>query len=133
VRRKHREAEQADVNLTPLLDLVFIMLIFFIVTASFVREEGIELLRPEPSQQPPSDQDVQNVVLDISAEGQITLNGQRTIDLRSIQPNVERLKAENPDAAVIVRPANDTPTGRLVSVVDMVRQAGVQDVSVVRQ
>ena len=132
MRRKHREAEQADVNLTPLLDIVFIMLIFFIVTASFVREEGIELLRPEPSQQPPSN-DVQNVVLDISPQGRITLNGEREIDLRSIQPNVERLRAENPKASVIVRPSAETQTGRLVSVVDMVRQAGVQNVSVVRQ
>ena len=87
------EEEEATIDMTPMLDVVFIMLIFFIVTASFVKESGIDVNRPEASTAVKKDR--ANILVAISANNEIWIN-KRRVDVRAVQANIERLRAENP-------------------------------------
>ena len=126
-RRRHRKQEGAEVDLTPMLDMTFIMLIFFIVTASFVQETGIEVQRPSASTAEP--QEGTNIMIAISEIGEIWMNNQR-IDLRAVRANVERARAENPESGVIVVADEKSDNGVLVEVVDQARLAGAPSVSI---
>ena len=128
MKRTHRirRAEDEGVNLTPMLDVVFIMLIFFIVTASFVKEYGIEINRPDTSERTVQKSAV--ILVTISATDQVWI-GDRSVDLRSIRANVERMLAENPDAPVVIRPDASCTNGTFVTVLDQARQAGASNVS----
>ncbi|MDQ2069469.1 ExbD/TolR family protein [Natronospira bacteriovora] len=129
MRRKHRRQEEsAEVNVTPLLDIVFIMLIFFIVTASFAREFGIDVDRPsdEPAE---VQQEVDVIFVEITATGQIQVDG-RTVDIRAVQANVQNLLSANPDAPVVVSSHADAESGLLVRVIDQARRAGAENVSI---
>jgi biopolymer transport protein ExbD len=114
------------VNLTPMLDVVFIMLIFFIVTASFVKESGIEISRPGASTAVRKEKG--NILIAISANDQIWMN-RRQVDPRALRANIERMHAENPQGAVIIQADKDAKTGLLVKVMDAARSAGVKSVS----
>ncbi|MDX1454288.1 MAG: biopolymer transporter ExbD [Gammaproteobacteria bacterium] len=129
MRRKHkRDQEEADINMTPMLDIVFIMLIFFIVTTSFVKEIGIDVNRPTDS--PPETKEESEVVLiEISETGEISIAG-RTVDVRAVQANVERARAEKPDATVVVSAAKEADAGVMVRVIDQARLAGAKNVSI---
>ena len=85
--RHHKASEESKVDLTPMLDVVFIMLIFFVVTASFVKETGYAMSRPEPNQKPPEDAP-RNIVFKISANNEVFLD-ERRIDARSVRANVD--------------------------------------------
>lgn len=101
--KKKREEEEMQIDLTPMLDVVFIMLIFFIVTASFVSESGFLVNRPPPAPDQPEPENLKrNAVLIVSETDDIWLDGQR-IDIRSVRARVEQIMAENPEASVIVR------------------------------
>ena len=107
MRRKHRRQEEsAEVNVTPLLDIVFIMLIFFIVTASFAREFGIDVDRPsdEPAE---VQQEVDVIFIEITEAGQIQVDN-RTVDIRAVEANVQNLLSANPDAPVVVSSHRDS-------------------------
>ena len=125
VNRKDRE--ETDINITPMLDVVFIMLIFFIVTTSFVKEYGIDVSRPSNNAAIKSEKG--NIVIQIKQGGLISVN-KKTVDIGGVRPNVERLRAENPDAAVVVAAEVGSPTGIMVQVIDQARQAGAQGVSI---
>jgi biopolymer transport protein ExbD len=121
------ESDEPEVNMTPMLDIVFIMLIFFIVTTSFVREIGIDVNRPTDTP-PETKQESEVVLIEITATGQVTMGG-RTIDVRAVQANVERARAEKPDATVVVAASGDSNAGILVQVIDQARLAGATNVS----
>jgi len=123
--------EETNVDITPMLDVVFIMLIFFIVTATFVKESGIDVNRPPPSDQPP-DEDKPNILVTIDGNDQIFVN-RRAVDMRSVRPNIERLHAEAPEAAVVIQTHVDSTTDRLIGVMDASRQAGVYNVALTEQ
>jgi len=126
---KHSD-DEAEVDMTPMLDIVFIMLIFFIVTTSFVKESGIELSRPSNAPDQPEDsKSTIPILFVIDANDVITLDG-REIDFRAVGANVERKKAKNPKSAVIVNAHPDSTTDTLVKVVDAARKAGVTQVNV---
>jgi biopolymer transport protein ExbD len=125
---KRRAEEQSDIDLTPMLDVVFIMLIFFIVTASFVKESGIDVNRPPTTDQPPPDSENKNIVFKVTKTGDILLEGRR-IDVRSVRANVERIHAENPSAKVIINADPKAKTHLFVEISDQAREAGVYDVS----
>lgn len=110
-----------------MLDVVFIMLIFFIVTASFVKESGIEVSRPLAQTAVKAIRG--NILIGISAENQIWVQN-RIIDIRAVRANIERLHAENPQGAVIIQADEGSRTGILVAVMDQVRLAGVENVSI---
>ncbi len=127
MRRKHVQVEEdSEVNLTPMLDVVFIMLIFFIVTASFVKESGIEVNRQYASQA--EEKKSANIFIAIAENGQVWID-KRMVDVRAVRANIERLHAENPGGAVVVQADRASKNGILVQVLDAAKAAGVENVS----
>ncbi len=122
-----QDEEENEINLTPMLDVVFIMLIFFIVTASFIRESGLDVNRPDApmSQSEPQDS---NILVAITANDEILIEN-RTIDPRAVRANIERLHAENPDGSVVIQANKRSTNKMLVTVMDAARQAGVYNIS----
>ena len=125
-KRRLGEVEESEVNLTPMLDVVFIMLIFFIVTASFVKEAGIEITRPPAATA--ERQERGNILVAITANDQIWID-RRPVDPRFIRANIERLHAENPQGSVMIQADKDSKNGLLVQVMDAARLAGVKNVA----
>ena len=120
--------EDSEIDLTPMLDVVFIMLIFFIVTATFVKEIGLDVNSPDKNQNV-KDADKQSIVVQITSRDRIRIRG-RDIDVRAVRANIERLHAENPDAPVVVQPHPESKTNTMIQVMDSARQAGVYNVSI---
>ena len=129
-RRRAREAEESEVNLTPMLDVVFIMLIFFIVTASFVKEAGIDVNRPDAATAEKKTKG--NILVAITENGQIWID-KRQVDPRALRANIERLHAENPQGSVVIQADKNSKNGLLVQVMDSARLAGVFNVSIAAQ
>jgi biopolymer transport protein ExbD len=126
--KRRKEEEESNIDMTPMLDVVFIMLIFFIVTASFVNESGLDVNRPPTSDEPPPDSENTNIVFRVSESNELTLEGRR-IDVRAVRANVERMHAEKPEAKVIVSAHPKSKTELFVLISDQAREAGVYDVS----
>ena len=122
--------EKEEIDMTPMLDVVFILLIFFIVTASFVKEAGIDVNRPEAATAVKKER--ANILVAISDKGDIWIN-KRKVDIRSVQANIERLKAENPQGTVVIQADKKSTTETLIKVMDSARAAGVFDVSIAAQ
>jgi len=118
------EAE-GEIDITPMLDVVFIMLIFFIVTASFVKESGIEVNRPDASTAQAKPR--ANILIAINENDEIWIN-KRRVDESQVRANIERLHAENPQGTVVIQADEEAKTRKLVAVMDAARQAGVYDV-----
>ncbi len=118
--------KENEINLTPMLDVVFIMLIFFIVTASFIKEAGIDVNKPESLTERPVD-DV-GILVAIDENSDIWIGG-RIIDPRAVRANIERLHAENPKGSVVIQADKRSFNNTLVQVMDASRQAGVYDIS----
>lgn len=128
MRRHHAGSDdEAGIDLTPMLDIVFIMLIFFIVTSSFVREAGIEV--QSPSAASATDQPRGTILIAVSANGEVWIDRQR-VDIRAVRAAVERLRVDQPDSSVVVQADRDSRSGLVIQVMDQVRLAGVQDVAV---
>mgnify|MGYP000031645864 CR=1 FL=1 len=123
-RRSSRSSvdQSADIDMTPMLDIVFIMLIFFIVTSSFVKESGIDVNRP--SAQTSETKDKANIVVGIKPNGDVWID-KRLVDFRAVRANVARLLAENPLGSVVIVADKETKTNALVQVIDQVRLAGI--------
>jgi len=129
MRKRHHAAEEAEINMTPMLDIVFIMLIFFIVTTSFVKEFGIDMSRP--SNEPPKTEKLSEVVfVKIDDSGQIFVKNRLT-DIRAVRANIESGLAVMPDASVVIAASRNSDAGLLVRVVDQARVAGAAKVSLV--
>ncbi|MBO6556254.1 MAG: biopolymer transporter ExbD [Pseudomonadales bacterium] len=123
-----QQREEGEIDLTPMLDVVFIMLIFFIVTATFVKEIGLDVNSPDKNQNV-KDADKQSIVVQITSRDRIQIRG-RDVDVRAVRANIERLHAENPEAPVVVQPHPDSSTDTMIQVMDSARQAGVYNVSI---
>ncbi len=121
------EEEGAKINLTPMLDVVFMMLIFFVVTAAFVKEVGLEVNQPEDNKAA-AEQGDHKIVVRITSRDRI-LMARRDVDWRSVRANIERLHAEYPEAPVIIQPHPDSRTETMVHVMDSARKVGVSNVS----
>ncbi|MDJ0806015.1 MAG: biopolymer transporter ExbD [Gammaproteobacteria bacterium] len=121
------DSADSDINLTPMLDVVFIMLIFFVVTTSFVKESGVEVNRPsaETAQQ----QEKANILIAIRPNGEIWIEG-RAVDVRAVRANIERLRAEFPEGQVVIQGDQAAQIGLLVRVMDQVRLAGITNVAI---
>jgi len=122
------QEEENEINLTPMLDVVFIMLIFFIVTASFIKEAGIDINRPD-APVTESQPEKANILVVISANNEILID-RRVIDPRAVRANIERLHAENPEGSVVIQPSKRSTNKALVTVMDASRQAGVYSISI---
>lgn len=124
------DEEEANIDMTPMLDVVFIMLIFFIVTASFVKEAGIDVNRPDAATA--NKKDRASILVAISDKGEIWIN-KRRVDVRAVQANIERLHAENPQGTVVIQADKKATTDVLIKVMDASRAAGILDVSIATQ
>ncbi|MAA73828.1 MAG: biopolymer transporter ExbD [Salinisphaeraceae bacterium] len=121
------ESEESEINMTPMLDIVFIMLIFFIVTTSFVKESGITV--DQPTAATTEQRESNNILIGLNPAGEVWID-RRAVDVRAVRATVERLKAETPDAAVIIQADEQAPSGLLVRVMDQVRLAGIDDMAI---
>ena len=126
-RRRDRRDSAPEINLTPMIDMVFILLIFFLVASSFVKEAGIEVNRPVA--QTAQTRGRGTIRIALSETGEIWME-RRSIDIRAVRANVERMLAESPEASVVVLADETAHTGLLVQVMDQVRLAGVNDIAV---
>ncbi len=131
VHRKLARPAKADgalaIDLTPMLDVVMIMLIFFIVAGSFVRESTVEVER-KPTSSDQSSEQSENIIVQVSATDDVWIKGRR-IDARAIRANISRLRAENPKASVIIKAHNKSTVDTVAAVIDSSRAAGIYNVS----
>jgi biopolymer transport protein ExbD len=125
-KSRRRDEDESEINLTPMLDVVFIMLIFFIVTASFVKEAGIDVSRPPAATAERKERG--NILVAITENDQIWMD-RRQVDPRALRANIERLHAENPGGSVVIQADTKSKNGLLVQVMDAARLAGVKNVS----
>ena len=124
---RHQDSEELELNMASLIDMIFILLIFFLVTTSFVKEAGVEVKRPVASSA--QTRENTNMVLAVTHEGTIYAEG-RTIDIRSVRAYMERFLSETPKGSVVIAADKDSRTGTVIQVLDACRLAGVKDVSV---
>ncbi|ROS01405.1 biopolymer transport protein ExbD [Sinobacterium caligoides] len=127
---RRQAEEESEIDLTPMLDVVFIMLIFFIVTASFIKEQGIEISRPDANQEQSTPTENKNIVIQVTASDEIWMEGRR-IDQRAVRANITRMKAENPEASVIIQAHNKSTADVYTQIADSARSAGIPGVSLV--
>jgi biopolymer transport protein ExbD len=126
-RRHRREEEDAAIDMTPMLDIVFIMLIFFIVTTSFVKEAGIEVLKPEASQA--ESKPKANIFIAVTSNGDIWMD-KRQVDIDLVQSNIEKMLAEQQTDTVIIQADEEAKHGKVVKVMDQVKAAGIDKIVV---
>ena len=124
----HFDEDENEINLTPMLDVVFIMLIFLIVTASFIKEAGIDVNRPDAPVTESKPEDA-NILVMISANNEIFID-RRLIDPRAVRANIERMHAENPKGSVVIQADPKSSNKVLVEVMDSSRSAGVYNISI---
>ena len=122
-----RSQDNEEIDLTPMLDVVFILLIFFIVTANFIKEPGLEINRPDSETSEITENAA--ILIAIGAAGEIYMDGRR-IDVRQVKANVIRLIAENPQGSVVIQADVKSTAEKIVAVMDEVREAGVVDISI---
>ena len=127
LRQYDPESEPAEINLAPMIDILFILLIFFLVTTSFVRESGIQVDRPAAA----SSETVEGsaILIAIQPDGAIWLD-RHAVDLRRLQPAIARLGSRSPGAPVVIQADRNADVGLLVQVMDQVRLAGIRDIAI---
>jgi biopolymer transport protein ExbD len=125
--RRHAHAEDAEINITPMLDIVFIMLIFFIVTTSFTKETGATIVKPQAAQA----QALRNgtILIGVKPNDDIWMS-KRLIEMREVRQMVERAKAENPEGSVVIVADRGSRIGTVTQVMDQVRLAGVEGIAI---
>jgi biopolymer transport protein ExbD len=129
--RRHSGGEHdssTGIDLAPMLDFVINLLIFFIITAVFVKESGLQVNRPTSFETPPDQNDSQSIQIQILEGGEIWVDN-REVDVRAVRANVERMSAVNPDSGVLILAADGSPTGTLVEVVDQVHLGGIYNIT----
>jgi biopolymer transport protein ExbD len=126
-RRHAVQQEETEINITPMLDIVFIMLIFFIVTTSFIKETGIDPNRPEA--ETAYKQERGNILIAINEAGDIWMN-KRKVELGQVRQLVEQAKTESPESSVVIIADQKSSTGVLIDLMDQIRLGGVANISV---
>ena len=126
-KSRYSTDDDFKVDMTPLIDMVFILLIFFIVTTSFVREIGIEVKRPVASSS--TTKEKASLFIGISPEGRVYLEG-KELDIRNVKARMERFLADNPSGSIVIVADASCPTGITIEVLDACRNAGITNVSV---
>jgi biopolymer transport protein ExbD len=127
-RRASQDHESSHgIDLAPMLDFVINLLIFFIITAVFVKESGLEVNRPTAFEQP-QESDAESIQIQILETGEIWVDN-RAVDVRAVRANVERMSAVNPDSGVLILAQERSPTGTLVEVVDQVHLGGIYNIT----
>jgi len=122
-----QDSGDAEINMAPLIDMVFILLIFFLVTATFVRESGVEIQRPEAAST--QKKDAAGILIGVTQDGGIYID-KNMVDLRSVRGIVEQFLLENPSGAVIIEADRHSMTGQMIQVLDQCRMAGAENIAV---
>src|SRR6056297_726849 len=125
--RRHASKDEPEINITPMLDIVFIMLIFFIVTTSFIRETGIEVEKPTALSTEARPQ--ANVLIAIRPNDEIWMNRQQ-VELNEVRFEVEDARAENPESSVIILADRGARSGLVIEVMDQVQLGGISRISI---
>lgn len=125
--KRHAHTEDAEINITPMLDIVFIMLIFFIVTTSFTKETGASIAKPKAEQAIALRNGT--ILIGIKSNDDIWMS-KRLIELREVRSMVEQAKAENPKGSVVIVADKDSRIGTVTQVMDQVKLAGVQGIAI---
>ena len=118
--------EKDEPNITPMLDVVFILLIFFIVTANFIKEPGLEINRPDSETAEVTENAA--ILIAIGSAGEIYMDGRR-IDVRQVKANVIKLLADNPQGTVVIQADEEASADAIIKAMDGARDAGVYDIS----
>jgi biopolymer transport protein ExbD len=126
-RKIKREDEDATIDMTPMLDIVFIMLIFFIVTTSFVKEAGIDVQKPKAANA--SQKPTANIFIAVRENGEIWMD-KRMVDVERVSANIEKLLAEQPTDIVIIQADVKAEHGVVVKVMDAIKDAGIDKISI---
>lgn len=121
---KASNEEETDIDITPMLDVVFIMLIFFIVTASFVKESGLDINKPPVNNDPPDPDAAKPIVVEISDLNEIRIQN-RIVDVRTVKATITRMKAESPESSVVVKVDPKAKTKSIIETIDGIRAAKV--------
>ena len=125
--RRHAHFEEAEINITPMLDIVFIMLIFFIVTTSFIKETGADIVKPRAEEA----MELKNAAILIGVKNNDEIwMAKRQIEMREIRQMVERARAENPEGSVVIVADRGARIGTVTRVMDQLSLAGVKGVSI---
>ena len=127
-RRHAPESGDHGIDLAPMLDFVINLLIFFIITAVFVKESGLTVNRPTSFETPPENQESKTIQIQILDNGEVWVDN-RAVDVRAVRANVERMSAVNPEAGVLIIAQDNAPTGTLVQVVDEVHLGGIYNIT----
>jgi biopolymer transport protein ExbD len=127
-RHSEHDGSSTGIDLAPMLDFVINLLIFFIITAVFVKESGLQVNRPTSFETPPDENDSKSIQIQILDNGEIWVDN-RAVDARAVRANVERLSAVNPDSGVLILAQEKAPTGVLVEVVDQVHLGGIYNIT----
>jgi len=125
--RRHSGKDEPEINITPMLDIVFIMLIFFIVTTSFIRETGVEIDKPTALSTEARPQ--ANVLIAVRRNGEIWMNRQE-LSINEVRFEIEDARAENPESSVIILADRGARTGLVVEVMDQVQIGGINRISI---
>ena len=123
-----KKSDEIELNMSPLIDMIFILLIFFLVTTTFVKESGVDVNRPVESQKK-STEEIPNMIINVTRDGMVFVDNQ-AIDIRSVRSRMERFKYENPDGNVIITSDKQSRFGISIEVLDQVRLAGITNVVV---
>lgn len=127
IRNKRSRRKETELNMTPLIDMVFILLIFFIVTTSFVKESGVEVERP--TAETATRKEATSLIIGITKANEVWIEG-KVYDVRSVRGYMNRFLAETPEGAVVIAADKESRSGLLVKVLDACRDAGVTNLSV---
>ena len=127
--RKHASSDEAKIDMTPMLDVTFIMLIFFIVTTSFVKEAGVDVSRPGAET---GFAQKGNIMIGVSSTGQVWMS-KRQIAMDAVRPYVEAARGESPESSVVIIADRFAPAGVVIQVMDQARMAGVNGIAIATQ
>lgn len=129
MRRRLEQSHESShgIDLAPMLDFVINLLIFFIITAVFVKEAGLDVNRPTSFEQQEQN-DNESIQIQVLNNGEIWIDG-RAVDVRAVRANVERMSAVNPDSGVLILANEQAPTGTVVEVVDQVHLGGIYNIT----
>lgn len=127
MRDNQQQEEELEINMTPMLDIVFIMLIFFIVTATFMKEAGVTVEKPEALTGDRQDQ--ASIIVAVTDKDEVWVN-KTVVDVKALRPLIEKLHAENPKGTVVIEADKDARAGLMIAVADAIQAAGVPKVAV---
>ncbi|MDP4599213.1 MAG: biopolymer transporter ExbD [Pseudomonadales bacterium] len=127
MRRRNQESDEKVADLTPMLDVVFIMLIFFIVTATFIKETGVEINRPDTKTA--EMKKTVSLLVGVGADSSIWID-KKKVDIRNVRPIMERLHAENPKGGLVIQADSESKVEKVLAIMDAARNIGINQVAI---